>query len=74
MLFYQMNRGNRHFSDSAIFFMLLEMYAKRTLCSLTALKMASKRSFTLCKLRFFDHSCLVMKHNSSFAVASLVNK
>nr|VFJ42569.1 MAG: Putative ATP-dependent DNA helicase recG C-terminal [Candidatus Kentron sp. DK] len=32
--------------------------------------MASKCSFTLCKLRFLDHFCLVMKHNSSFAVAS----
>ena len=47
-----------------------ELYAKLTLRSLTALKMASKCSFTLCKLRFLDHFCLVMKHNSSFAVAS----
>nr|VFJ48539.1 MAG: PIN domain-containing protein [Candidatus Kentron sp. DK] len=50
--------------------MTSELYAKLTLRSLTALKMASKCSFTLCKLRFLDHFCLVMKHNSSFAVAS----
>nr|VFJ56156.1 MAG: hypothetical protein BECKDK2373B_GA0170837_105621 [Candidatus Kentron sp. DK] len=49
----------------------MELYAKLTLRSLTALKMASKCSFTLCKLRFLDHFCLVMKHNSSFAVASV---
>nr|VFJ45450.1 MAG: hypothetical protein BECKDK2373C_GA0170839_101138 [Candidatus Kentron sp. DK] len=49
----------------------MELYAKLTLRSLTALKMASKCSFTLCKLRFLDHFCLVMKHNSSFAYASM---
>nr|VFJ56453.1 MAG: hypothetical protein BECKDK2373C_GA0170839_105333 [Candidatus Kentron sp. DK]VFJ63013.1 MAG: hypothetical protein BECKDK2373B_GA0170837_111810 [Candidatus Kentron sp. DK] len=47
-----------------------ELYEKLTLRSLTALKMASKCSFTLCKLCFLDHFCLVMKHNSSFAVVS----
>ena len=45
-------------------------YAKLTLRSLTALKMASKCSATKCKPRFLNHFCLVMKHNSSFAVAS----
>nr|VFJ44207.1 MAG: efflux transporter, outer membrane factor (OMF) lipoprotein, NodT family [Candidatus Kentron sp. DK]VFJ64410.1 MAG: efflux transporter, outer membrane factor (OMF) lipoprotein, NodT family [Candidatus Kentron sp. DK] len=49
----------------------MALYAKLTLRSLTALKMASKCSFTLCKLRFLDHFCLVMKRNSSFAVASM---
>nr|VFJ43120.1 MAG: hypothetical protein BECKDK2373C_GA0170839_100413 [Candidatus Kentron sp. DK] len=49
----------------------MELYAKLTLRSLTALKMASKCSFTLCKLRFLDHFFLIMKHNSSFAVASV---
>nr|VFJ42557.1 MAG: hypothetical protein BECKDK2373C_GA0170839_100194 [Candidatus Kentron sp. DK] len=49
----------------------LALYAKRTLHSLTALKMASECSATKCKLRFPDHFYLVMKHNSSFAVASL---
>ena len=47
-----------------------DLYAKLTLHSLTALKMASKCSATKCKLRFLDHFCLVRKHNSSFAVAS----
>nr|VFJ59878.1 MAG: hypothetical protein BECKDK2373C_GA0170839_107512 [Candidatus Kentron sp. DK] len=50
-----------------------ELYAKRTLHSLTALKMASKCSATKCKLRFLDYFRLVMKHNSSFAVASSKN-
>nr|VFJ62970.1 MAG: Septal ring factor EnvC, activator of murein hydrolases AmiA and AmiB [Candidatus Kentron sp. DK] len=34
--------------------------------------MASKCSATKCKPHFLDHFCLVMKHNSSFAVASCV--
>nr|VFJ51959.1 MAG: hypothetical protein BECKDK2373B_GA0170837_103515 [Candidatus Kentron sp. DK]VFJ53796.1 MAG: hypothetical protein BECKDK2373C_GA0170839_104035 [Candidatus Kentron sp. DK] len=49
----------------------MALYAKLTLRSLTALKMASKCSATKCKLRFLDHFCLVMNHNSSFAVASM---
>nr|VFJ42594.1 MAG: hypothetical protein BECKDK2373B_GA0170837_100217 [Candidatus Kentron sp. DK] len=40
------------------------------MCSLTALKMASKCAATKCKSRLLDHLCLVMKHNSRFAVAS----
>nr|VFJ54750.1 MAG: hypothetical protein BECKDK2373C_GA0170839_104428 [Candidatus Kentron sp. DK] len=49
---------------------LPELYAKLTLRSLTALKMASKCSATKYKSRFLDHFFLVMKHYSSFAVAS----
>nr|VFJ50726.1 MAG: hypothetical protein BECKDK2373B_GA0170837_103020 [Candidatus Kentron sp. DK] len=57
-----------------IFYPPSELYAKLTLRSLTALKMASKCSATKCKPRFLDHFCLVMKHNSSFAVASSVTQ
>nr|VFJ53714.1 MAG: hypothetical protein BECKDK2373B_GA0170837_104327 [Candidatus Kentron sp. DK] len=49
----------------------LELYAKVTLHSLTALKMSSKCSFIPYKLRFFIHFRLVMKHNLTFAYGSL---
>nr|VFJ62421.1 MAG: hypothetical protein BECKDK2373B_GA0170837_11106 [Candidatus Kentron sp. DK] len=49
-----------------------ELYAKVILRPLTSLKTRSKCSFTPCKLRFFAHFCLVMKHNLTFAFTSKV--
>nr|VFJ42751.1 MAG: hypothetical protein BECKDK2373C_GA0170839_100231 [Candidatus Kentron sp. DK]VFJ47040.1 MAG: hypothetical protein BECKDK2373B_GA0170837_101524 [Candidatus Kentron sp. DK] len=48
--------------------LLLVLYAKITLHSLTALKMSSKCSFIPYKLRFFIHFRLVMKHNPDFCI------
>nr|VFJ55605.1 MAG: hypothetical protein BECKDK2373B_GA0170837_105318 [Candidatus Kentron sp. DK]VFJ59680.1 MAG: hypothetical protein BECKDK2373C_GA0170839_10733 [Candidatus Kentron sp. DK] len=45
-----------------------DLYAKLTLHSLTALKMASKCSATKYKTRFLDHFCFVMKHDPCFCM------
>nr|VFJ67213.1 MAG: hypothetical protein BECKDK2373C_GA0170839_11623 [Candidatus Kentron sp. DK] len=49
----------------------MELYAKVASHSLAALKITSKCSFIPYKLRFFVHFRLVMKHDPTFAYASM---
>ncbi len=43
-----------------LYFFTLESFARCGFFVMAALKMVSKCSFTMCKLRFFDNFCLAM--------------